>query len=165
MSEITRLTTVEIAKQALNFSIAHFTIFSATNREDLHGHNFQLECKVTAPLAEDGLLFDYGILKKLLRALCDEIDEQVILPGHSPYLQLSNDDGYTIAHFNGERIPFLARDVTVLPIANTTVEEFSHYFLEKLKNDTLIQQNAIVALSVKVSSSPGQYGIADWRQA
>jgi 6-pyruvoyltetrahydropterin/6-carboxytetrahydropterin synthase len=165
MSEITRLTTVEIAKQALNFSIAHFTIFSATNREDLHGHNFQLECKVTAPLAGDGLLFDYGILKKLLRALCDEIDEQVILPGHSPYLQLSNDDGYTIAHFNGERIPFLARDVTVLPIANTTVEEFSHYFLEKLKNETLIQQNAIVALSVKVSSSPGQYGIADWRQA
>ncbi|MFT4719290.1 MAG: 6-pyruvoyltetrahydropterin/6-carboxytetrahydropterin synthase [Candidatus Azotimanducaceae bacterium] len=165
MSEITRLTTVEIAKQALNFSIAHFTIFSATNREDLHGHNFQLECKVTAPLAEDGLLFDYGILKRLLRALCDEIDEQVILPGHSPYLQLSNDDGYTIAHFNGERIPFLPRDVTVLPIANTTVEEFSHYFLEKLKNDTLIQQNAIVALSVKVSSSPGQYGIADWRQA
>ncbi|MFT7133678.1 MAG: 6-pyruvoyltetrahydropterin/6-carboxytetrahydropterin synthase [Cyclobacteriaceae bacterium] len=165
MSEITRLTTVEIAKQALNFSIAHFTIFSATNREDLHGHNFQLECKVTAPLAEDGLLFDYGILKKLLRALCDEIDEQVILPGHSPYLQLSNDDGYIIAHFNGERIPFLPRDVTVLPIANTTVEEFSHYFLEKLKNDTLIQQNAIVALSVKVSSSPGQYGIADWRQA
>jgi len=165
MSEITRLTTVEIAKQALNFSIAHFTIFSATNREDLHGHNFQLECKVTAPLAEDGLLFDYGILKKLLRALCDEIDEQVILPGHSPYLQLSNDGGYIIAHFNGERIPFLPRDVTVLPIANTTVEEFSHYFLEKLKNDTLIQQNAIVALSVKVSSSPGQYGIADWRQA
>jgi 6-pyruvoyltetrahydropterin/6-carboxytetrahydropterin synthase len=165
MSEIKRLTTVEIAKQALNFSIAHFTIFSATDREDLHGHNFQLECKVTAPLADDGLLFDYGILKKLLRALCDEIDEQVILPGHSPHLQLTEEDGYTIAHFNGERIPFLPRDVTVLPIANTTVEEFSHYFLEKLKHDKLIQQNAIVALSVKVSSSPGQYGIADWRQA
>jgi 6-pyruvoyltetrahydropterin/6-carboxytetrahydropterin synthase len=165
MSEIKRLTTVEIAKQALNFSIAHFTIFSETDREDLHGHNFQLECKVTAPLADDGLLFDYGILKKLLRALCDEIDEQVILPGHSPYLQLTEEDGYTIAHFNGERIPFLPRDVTILPIANTTVEEFSHYFLEKLKHDKLIQQNAIVALSVKVSSSPGQYGIADWRQA
>ncbi|MFT4631284.1 MAG: 6-pyruvoyltetrahydropterin/6-carboxytetrahydropterin synthase [Candidatus Pseudothioglobus sp.] len=165
MSEIKRLTTVEIAKQALNFSIAHFTIFSETDREDLHGHNFQLECKVTAPLADDGLLFDYGILKKLLRALCDEIDEQVILPGHSPHLQLTEEDGYTIAHFNGERIPFLPRDVTILPIANTTVEEFSHYFLEKLKHDKLIQQNAIVALSVKVSSSPGQYGIADWRQA
>ncbi|MDB4151743.1 6-carboxytetrahydropterin synthase, partial [Pseudomonadales bacterium] len=72
MTETTRYTTVEIAKQALNFSIAHFTIFSATEREDLHGHNFQLECKVTAPLGDDGLLFDYGILKKLLRALCDE---------------------------------------------------------------------------------------------
>ena len=162
MTEPTRYTTVEIAKQALNFSIAHFTIFSASHREDLHGHNFQLECKVTAPLSADGLLFDYGILKKLLRDLCDEIDEQVILPGNSPYLTLTASDGYTIAILNNERLPFLPRDVTVIPIANTTVEEFSNYFLRKLRNHSLIKDNPIVALSVKVSSSPGQYGIADW---
>jgi len=164
MTETTRYTTVEIAKQALNFSIAHFTIFSASEREDLHGHNFQLECKVTAPLNDDGLLFDYGILKKLLRALCDEIDEQVILPSESPYLNLTESDGYTVAIFNGEHIPFLPRDVTILPIANTTVEEFSHYFLKKLRSHSLIKENPIIALSVKVSSSPGQYGIADWSQ-
>ena len=159
-----RYTTVEIAKQALNFSIAHFTIFSATEREDLHGHNFQLACKVTAPLAADGLLFDYSLLKKLLRSLCDEIDEQVILPANSPHLTFTEDEHYTLAVFNGERIPFLPRDVTILPIANTTVEEFSHYFLGKLRQHALIRDNGVVALSVKVSSSPGQYGIADWRQ-
>jgi len=102
-------------------------------------------------------------LKKLLRALCDEIDEQVILPGNSPYLNLTQSEGYTVAIFNGEHIPFLPRDVTVLPIANTTVEEFSHYFLNKLRDDSLMQEHPIIALSVKVSSSPGQYGIADWR--
>ena len=36
-----KLGRIEIAKQALNFSAAHFTIFSQTEREDLHGHNFR----------------------------------------------------------------------------------------------------------------------------
>ena len=88
----------------------------------------------------------------------------MILPANSPHLTFTEDEHYTIAVFNGERIPFLPRDVTILPIANTTVEEFSHYFLGKLRQHALIRDNGVVALSVKVSSSPGQYGIADWRQ-
>lgn len=165
MSDTRRYSTMEIAKQALNFSIAHFTIFSATEREDLHGHNFQLECQVTAPLGEDGLMFDYGLLKTLLRQLCDAIDEKMILPARSPYLEIVEDGGYTVAIFNGERIPFLPRDVLVLPIANVTVEELSHYFLEQLRKAPVITDNDVVALRVRVSSSPGQYGIADWSKS
>lgn len=153
---------IELAKQALNFSIGHFTILSATTRENLHGHNFQLMCEVTAPLPEDGLVFDYGILKGLLKSLCDEIDEQMILPGKSPYLTVENEGGYTVALFNGERIPFLDRDVTVLPIANVTVEELSHYFLSRLLTHPELQHRGITTLSVKVSSSPGQLAVATW---
>jgi NAD(P)-dependent dehydrogenase (short-subunit alcohol dehydrogenase family) len=109
---------IELSKQALNFSIAHFTIFSSTEREDLHGHNFQLECDVTAPIGDDGMMFDYGKLKKLLRALCDDIDEQMILPENSPHLSIEGDGDYIVAIFNKERIPFLRRDVRLLPIAS-----------------------------------------------
>jgi 6-pyruvoyltetrahydropterin/6-carboxytetrahydropterin synthase len=157
-----RLSRIEISKQALNFSIAHFTIFSATEREDLHGHNFQLACEVTAPLGDDGLLFDYGMLKDLLRGLCDAIDEHMVLPSQSPFLTIEQDNGYTVAIFNGERIPFLPRDVKILPIANTTVEELSHYFLQQIRNHPELRDRGIVALTVKVSSSPGQFGVATW---
>ncbi|MCB1646040.1 MAG: 6-carboxytetrahydropterin synthase [Pseudomonadales bacterium] len=162
MSATPRYTTIEIAKQALNFSIAHFTLFSATEREDLHGHNFQLECSVTAPLSDEGLIFDYGKLKSVLRQLCDDIDEQMILPTRSSWLTIEEDEHYTYGIFNGERIPFLARDLTLLPIANTTVEELSHYFLDQIRALPLIAANPITAITVKVSSSPGQYGIATW---
>ncbi|MDZ7684696.1 MAG: 6-carboxytetrahydropterin synthase [Gammaproteobacteria bacterium] len=92
----------------------------------IHGHNFQLACEATAPVGDDGLmLFDYGVLKRVLRELCDEIDEKMILPERSPYLAIDHDGDYVVAVFNGERIPFLPRDVMTLPIANTTVEEFS----------------------------------------
>lgn len=157
-----RYSRIEIAKQALNFSIAHFTIFSATEREDLHGHNFQLACEATAPLGEDGLMFDYGLLKRVLKSLVDEIDEKMILPDRSPHLGIETSEDYVTARFNGERIPFLPRDVMVLPIANTTVEEFSHYFLARLRDHPDLADRGIVGLTVKVSSSPGQHGVATW---
>ena len=160
-----RLSGLEISKQAHNFSIGHFTIFSATERENLHGHNYQLLCDVTAELGDDGLLFDYAILKQILQKFCDEIDEQVILPANSPYLTVADEENYLVATFDGERIPFLKRDVTVLPIANTTVEEFSHFFLQKLISHDDLQAKGIKSMTVKISSSPGQFGTAHWSES
>ncbi|MEX0942727.1 MAG: 6-carboxytetrahydropterin synthase [Pseudomonadales bacterium] len=153
---------IEISRQALNFSVGHFTILSATKRENLHGHNFQLVCEFAAPLGKDGLMFDYGMLKDVLRGLCDEIDEQMILPGNSPYLSIEKQDSYTIAIFNDERIPFLERDVTILPIANVTVEELSHYFLDKLLLHPHLKDRGISEITIKIGSSPGQFGVATW---
>ena len=159
-----RLSTIELNKEALNFSIAHFTIFNATEREDLHGHNYQLECKATAPLSDTGLLFDYAILKRLLRAMCDEIDEHMILPSLSPFLEIEQGNDYTYGLFNGERIPFLPRDLIILPISNSTVEELSHYFLNRVLNHPDLADAGIVELTIKVLSSPGQGASAHWRQ-
>ena len=160
-----RLSRIEISKEALNFSIGHFTIFSSTDRENLHGHNFQLQCQATAPLNDEGLLFDYAILKKLLKQLCDDLDEQVILPLNSPHLTIDEEGDYVIAGFNGEKIYFLHRDVTLLPIANSTVEEFSHYFLDLIRTHPDLEGKGILALTVKVSSNTGQYGVAEWSAA
>ena len=164
MARPARLARIDVAKQAMNFSAAHFTIFSATDREDLHGHNFQLACSVTAPVDDTGLMFDYAIIKKTMRALCDEIDEKMLLPAHSPFLMITEDAGYTIAVFNGERIPFLPRDVLVLPVANTTVEEFSHYILQQLVNaDNFFADNDVHSMTIAVSSGDGQWGSTKWQ--
>ncbi len=162
MTQAIRLARIEVAKQAMNFSAAHFTIFSATEREDLHGHNFQVACQITAPVDDSGLMFDYAIIKKQIRALCDEIDEKMLLPALSPHLKIIEEDSYTVAVFNEERIPFLPRDVLILPIANTTVEEFSHYFLIKILAIKAVTDHDIRGITVKVSSSPGQDGCAEW---
>jgi len=157
-----RLARFVIEKQAMNFSIAHFTIFSATEREDLHGHNFQVRCELLAPVAADGLAFNYGIVKGLVRELCDVIDEKMILPEQSPHLTLMDENTYLVAEFNGEKIPFLKRDVMTLPIANTTVEELSRYFLDQLMQHPELQDKGITELTVAISSSPGQAGYASW---
>ena len=38
--------TIRLAKENMKFSAAHFTIFSASERERLHGHNFRVEVDI-----------------------------------------------------------------------------------------------------------------------
>ena len=119
------LTSIQISKEYLHFNSAHFTLFSDREREDLHGHTFYVAGAFDAEVGPDGLAFDYNLVKTKLKQLCDELDEQVLMPTQSPYLQIEQDDPYTVVVFAGERIPFLARDLTLLPVRNVTVEELA----------------------------------------
>ena len=161
-------TTIEISKDYLHFNAAHFTIFSASEREDLHGHTFHVRALITASVDANGMAFDYNILKTSLRGLCDSIDEKVLLPEHSPHLSLEQQEGYLVATFNDERLPFLPRDVCPLPVSNITVEELAPWFLERLQADpnvaTLLTET-IVALELQVSSGSGQWAGARWQPA
>ena len=156
-------TSIDIAKDYLHFGAAHFTIFSATERENLHGHNFFVTAKMDCSIGDDGLAFDYNIVKQELKKLCDGLDEKVLLPERSPHLTLVQDDGYVIAQFNGERIPFLPRDVLTLPVRNITVEELAAHFLATLLATPAIAALPLLSMEIRVSSGPGQWAGASWR--
>ena len=154
-------TTIEISKEYLHFAAAHFTIFSKEVRENLHGHNFFVAAQIDAEIGDDGLAFDYNLIKSKLKSLCDTLDEQVLLPTKSPYLELESEDGYIVAAFNGERLPFLERDVLTLPLRNITIEELAHWFIGELKADPEIAALETHRIEVKVSSGAGQWAGAD----
>src|SRR3546814_2597676 len=119
----------------MKFSAGHFTIFGPGSRERLHGHNFKVSAVIETRVVRHGLCFDYGIFKRKIVALCRELNEYVILPGKSALLAIEEHGDQLVAVFGEERIPFLKRDVLVLPIANTTVEEFADWFLQRLTAD------------------------------
>lgn len=156
-----RLTTLYIDKERHKFSAAHFTIFSATERERLHGHNYSVSAKIVAPMGDNGFSADYNVYKNRLAELCDALDEYLILAGNSPYQTIEEAGEYWRVCFNGQEMHFLRADTQVLPIVNATVEEFSHYLLQGL-----IERSAgenIAELQVCVASGPGQRGCAEWR--
>lgn len=149
--------TIRLAKENMKFSAGHFTIFSASERERLHGHNFRVELDIEARMLGNGMCFDYGIYKARVVALCRELNEWTILPTRSPHLRVEEDGEHVYAHFNGERIPFLRGDVLLLPIENATLEEFSAYFLDRLMDDVdTLRALRIEAMDVRVFSGPGQ---------
>ena len=158
-----RLTTIDISKENFKFSGAHFTIFSATERERLHGHNFKVSASVTAPVDDNGLCFNYQEIKVRLRAICDQLDEYVLLPEQSPHLSIEAAEDYVTAIFNQERMQFLASDTLLLPIRNTTVEEFAQLLLTMLVDkDDFFEVNDVRRMVVKVSSGDGQWGSSVW---
>lgn len=162
---MSRLSTIELSKEAMAFSAGHFTIFSSTDRENLHGHNYHLYASFTTEVTDQGLVFDYRYYKQKLYTLCQTIDETVLLPKLSPHLKIEEQGDYYHVHFNKEKIIFLKRDATLLPITNVTVEELSHWLLQQLIIDTNeLEKNRIVTIHVKIYSGPGQSGSATWKR-
>lgn len=157
--KVERLAIVELHKEENGFSAGHFTIFSATEREDLHGHNYYVGVALQVILNDNGLAFDYRIYKRKLQALCKMLDRRFLLPSQSKYLKLEDTGDMWVAHFSDERIPFLKRDVVILPIYNVTIEELSHWFLQQLTLDKEeLKNHGIQDVTVKVFNGPGQSG-------
>jgi len=151
------ITRIELGKERFKFSSGHFTIFSAHERENLHGHNFTVSADMSVIVHADGLAFDYRIAKSAIQRLCDALDEVTLLPGESPHARIRERDGYVEFEFAGEVMKFLPRDVKVLPVANITVEELSRYLATRLAATLRDEAKVEVPdLSVRVASSSGQ---------
>ena len=57
------------------FSAAHFLQDYHGKCENLHGHNYKVYAHARGKeLDEGGMLLDFGILKKTLRSVCNELD-------------------------------------------------------------------------------------------
>jgi 6-pyruvoyltetrahydropterin/6-carboxytetrahydropterin synthase len=160
-----RTTTIELHKEEMKFSAGHFTIFSATNRENLHGHNFTVYVALTGVVVENGMLADYVPMKQAVISRCHAWNETFLLPGRSPHLRVERDaQGNVLAYFNGEELRFLARDVTVLPVENVTLEELARLFGEELVGDGEgLRKDRICKVVVKCASGPGQWSSWEWQ--
>lgn len=162
---MSKTTVIELFKDDMKFCAGHFTVFSATEREHLHGHNFGVYAALTAQLNDNGMAFDYDIYKEKIRLLCKSIGHVFLLAGKSPYLRIEDAGEYYNVFFNHEKIPFLKSDAKILPLRNITVEELAIWFVEQLTTDPKeLEQYEISAITIKIYSAPGQCGSATWEK-
>lgn len=150
---------LQIHKEAFSFSAGHFTIFSATSRETMHGHNYYVSITFDLLVTHNGLSFDYRVYKQKIKALCDQIDRHFLLPQFSPYLTIESDDDYYYAYFANKKMPFLKEDVVILPLTNITIETLSLWFLQELTQDRLLlKQHGITDMQIDVYNGLEQSG-------
>lgn len=155
--------TLEFYAGELQFCAGHFTIFSKTARERLHGHNYYLEASVAAAVDQPGITFDYRLFTDRLKALCDYLDARFLLPTESPYLTIEEEASYFHVTFDGKRMSLLAEDVLLLPLANITLEELSQWFVDQLVKEKLfIEEHQISEITIKVYNSPEHCAVAMW---
>src|SRR5207245_2262624 len=124
---------VVVAKDYLKFAAAHVIAYPGF-REPLHGHNYQVSVRVEADLGPDGYVLDFGLVKRVAKALCEELDERVLLPERSDCLVVTRtEDAVEVRTEAGHRFRFPAADVRLLPIAHSSAEELAAYLLARLR--------------------------------
>ena len=153
---------VSVSKDDLVFSSAHFITFAGHRCEGLHGHNYRVRVTIDGELnAEDGLVFDFLELKRLMRRLCQEMDHLVLLPLRSTRIQVVEDgDAVHVSVDGTQRYTFPRRDCALLPISNTTVELLAQLLATRLEAALASHHVANVSvIEMEVEENFGQSAI------
>ena len=153
---------IEIDKEYLKFSAAHFLIFPDGSAERLHGHNYRVFLEVDARLSRFGLVIDFKEIKPLVRELVDRLDEHWLLPGEHHELEIDEPEpGQTRVRYRERTYLAPSEDVIVLPANNTSAENFATWIgsqiRERLKEK--FPDVHVRFLELKVEETPGQRGV------
>ena len=149
------LMTLYFNQGKLKFSSGHFTIFSATQRETMHGHNYSLEVRMVAKIGEPGIVEDYRVLEETVYALCQQLNWYCLIPTQSPYVTVEEDGEHYQITFNNKSMWLLKTDVVLMPLQNITLETLSQWFTTQLmENKSFIEKHHIQSVAVKVFNGP-----------
>lgn len=151
-----------IDKEYLKFSCAHFMIFPDGTKERLHGHNYHVTCEVDGQLSAHGLVIDFKKVKPIIKELCDQLDEHWLIPGEHQELRWQHrDDGHTEVTWRHCRYLAPTDEVIVLPINNTSAENFAAWMgrtlFERLR--AAFGRVSVRRMRVEVSETSGQKGV------
>ena len=154
---------VRVERVRLKFSSAHMATFGG-EMEPLHGHNYAVTLEVTGTLTDDAWVIDFGLLKKVGREICDELDHKFLLQRDSKVVEIDEGDTNWKLRFAGRGFVFPKSDVLALPIDNTTAERLAEYFVGRLTAE-FARRGAtnLTEIAVGIEEAPGQAGWASQR--
>ena len=120
---------------SFKFAAAHF-VLGSTGCERLHGHNYLVEVQVFGDQEEEkNLVIDFLELKPFVRNFVEELDHRILLPNENSNLSVKKKGNEYHVEFlpKSKKYVFPVVDVCLLPIKNTTVEEFARLLTVKMK--------------------------------
>ena len=154
---------IQITKEYLKFSAAHFLIFPDGSAERLHGHNYRVFVEIDAALSRYGLVMDFKMVKPVIRELVDELDEHWLLPGEHPALtaEIREADGICEVRYQNRYYAAPIEDVIILPINNTSSENLAGWVGGELRRrlSERFEDVSIRRLRVAVEETAGQSGV------
>ncbi len=151
--------TLLLKKQNFKFSSSHFTIFNKTEAEFLHGHNYQVGLKVQFKTvdAKTEMAVDFNVIKKAVRALCEELDEKILLPRNSSFLKIADSPHYPKhieVRFADRVYCFPKKEIYFIEASNVTSESLARCLHQKLSPSMLK-----AVFSVSVHETAGQAAV------
>jgi 6-pyruvoyltetrahydropterin/6-carboxytetrahydropterin synthase len=158
---MSRLFSIEVAKDYFNFASAHFLIFANGEREPLHGHNYQVSVAIEGELDRAGVVFDFISFKPLVKRVCDDLDHRTLIQSASPILKISRNARSVEVVYKKQKLLLPRNDVILLPLMNTSTELLAEYVAQQIRGKVRQQfpTTRIRSIEVAVEETRGQRGI------
>jgi 6-pyruvoyltetrahydropterin/6-carboxytetrahydropterin synthase len=141
----------------LRFAAAHMATLG-DDLEPLHGHNYEVRCRVDGGLTDDRWVIDFSVIKRLVREACEQLDHHFLLQRDSKLLDIQEGDDRWTVSFGSRAYTFPHADVVALPIENTTAELLAQWLWEQVVAKVVDTHPNATYLSVDVEEMPGQWG-------
>ena len=149
---------VALEKDNLVFSAAHFITFNKNICEQLHGHNYRVQCKVHGPLDENGYVIDFIALRDTIMEIIQTLDHRMLLPTKHPLISIEADETEVLVRFEKKRWIFPKEDCVLLDIENTTAELLAWHIgtelVERLRSKV---STGIERIELAVDENRGQW--------
>lgn len=141
----------------LRFAAAHMATLG-DELEPLHGHNYEVRCRLDGALTDDHWVIDFSLIKRLVREACEQLDHQFLLQRESRVLDIEEGTDSWTVRFGSRTYAFPRADVVALPIENTTAELLAQWLWEQVAPQVAETHPNVHQLAVDVEEMPGQWG-------
>lgn len=147
---------VHVTKDYLKFSSAHFIAYPGF-REALHGHNYRVSVAIEGALGVQGYVVDFGVVKRIARGLCDQLDGKMLIPAQSDCLTIEEQESALTVRYENDEFRFPRGDCRLLPIVHSSAEELARYLAGALRRELAREGiDGVTAVEVGVEESFGQ---------
>ena len=146
---------VEVTKDYLVFSAAHFITYDGDICERIHGHNYRVTAEVHGTLDENHYVVDFIVVRDALQRIVAAWDHHMLLPTQHPEIRVQTVSDASFGDqievtFRDRRWMFPREDCILLEIPNTTTELLAR----------LIGQNLLEAIETETSTRPSEIRLA-----
>jgi 6-pyruvoyltetrahydropterin/6-carboxytetrahydropterin synthase len=156
---------IQIRREPLKFAAAHMTVFPDGTKESLHGHNYTTDVTFDMQGTQLQDMVSFSYFKKIMKGICDQWDEKVLLPKHCPYFSIQSqtltETEFTLCN---KRYVLPTDEIELLETDNITSETLALLFCNQLvsKIDPGLLNKTIHKIHVKIEETPGQGAIVHW---
>ena len=150
---------VQLQKEQLVFSSAHFITFAGDICECLHGHNYGLRAEVEGTLDENRYVIDFIAFRESLAELVKQLDHHMLIAMHHPLILVEAQEQEVTVRFREKRWVFPREDCMLLPITNTTAEEIAWWIATEVRKKLYPKIGGrLTSIEVGVDENNGQWG-------
>lgn len=153
---------VEVTKDTLVFSAAHFITYAGDKCERLHGHNYRVRVEIEGPLDVNHYVFDFIAIRNLTTAIVERLDHRVLLPTQSKLIRVTQTEQQVTARYLNRVWAFPIDDCFLLPIPNTTAELLARWIGGELHNELVTIGQPIPPITrIHVEENFGQWATCE----